>query len=290
MENKFMFYPGCLVSTKLPSFEASARKVFESFDIELIDMEGATCCPDPVSMRSIDEFSWLTIAARNLTIAEDKGLDIITLCSGCFETFNTAIHLLKDKTKREEINKILSKVGREYKGTVKVKHGVQFFYDDIGIENIKNKIIKQMKNLNIAPFAGCHINRPSDICNFGNPLLSEFLEELIDATGAESIDFRNRIHCCGMTIRGENEEISLKLVENNLIEFRDENVDAIIVVCPTCFLQFDLGQLLLKRKGKEFNIPVLYYFELLALALGYKPDEIGLNLHKIKLGSFLEKL
>lgn len=290
MENKFMFYPGCLVSTKLPNFEASARKVFDTFEIELIDMEGATCCPDPVSVRSLDDLSWLAIAARNLTIAEERKSDIITFCSGCFETFNTAIHLLKNKEKREKINEILSKLGREYKGTVNVKHGVQFFYENIGIENIKNNIKKQLVDLRIAPFAGCHIVRPSDICNFDNPLAPVFLDELVNATGAKAIEFRNRLHCCGMTIRGANEDISLELAENNLNEFKDENVDAIVVVCPTCFLQFDLGQLLLKRKSKEFNIPVLYYFELLALAMDYEAEELGLNLHKVKLGNLLEKL
>lgn len=290
MQNKYMFYPGCLISTKLPHFEASSRLVFKTFGIKLVDMKGATCCPDPVSIRSLDKLSWLAIASRNLTIAEENKSDIITLCSGCFETFNTAINLLKDGRKKEKINRILEKIGREYKGIVNVFHGVQFLYKNIGIENIKDKIKKELSSLRIAPFAGCHIIRPSDICNFDNPLAPIFLEELVSATGAEAINFQNRLHCCGMTIRSANEDISLQLAENNLIEFFDENADAIVVVCPTCFLQFDLGQLLLKRKGKEFNIPVFYYFELLGLAMGYGQDELGFSLHKVKLGNLLEKL
>ena len=290
MQNEFMLYPGCLISSKLPNFEASARKVFGAFDIKFEEMEGATCCPDPVSIRSVDDMSWLAIAARNLTIAEKNEKDIITLCSGCFETFNTAIHLLKDKQKKDEINKILSTVGRDYKGTVKVKHGVQFLYEDLGIEKINEHIKKPLDSLKIAPYSGCHIIRPSDVCDFDNPLAPVFLEKLVNVTGAHAIEFQNRLHCCGMTIRGTNEEISLELAEKNFLEFKEEESDAIAVVCPTCFLQFDLGQLMLKRKGKDFNIPVLYYFELLGLAMGFEPSELGLDLHKVKLGNLLEKI
>lgn len=155
------YFLGCIMNNRYPGVEKATRILFDALDIELKDMEGASCCPAPGVFGSFDEKTWASIAARNLTIAEDMGMDIMTECNGCFGSLLECNHLLKDDPEaKEEINEVLAEVGREYKGTVDVKHFAQVLRDDVGFEKLAS-IVEKPLNLNVAAHYGCHFLKPT---------------------------------------------------------------------------------------------------------------------------------
>ena len=155
------YFLGCIMNNRYPGVEKATRKLFEALDIELKDMEGASCCPAPGVFGSFDEETWATVAARNLTLAEDMGADIMTECNGCFGSLFECNHILQeDEDKKAKINANLAEIGREYKGTINVKHFAQILRDDVGFEKLASLIEKPL-DLNVAVHYGCHFLKPT---------------------------------------------------------------------------------------------------------------------------------
>ncbi|MFX1303894.1 MAG: CoB--CoM heterodisulfide reductase subunit B [Promethearchaeota archaeon] len=285
---KYSLFLGCVIPNRYPFIEAATKKVFQKLGIDLVEMEGASCCPAPGVFRGFDIDTWLIIAARNLTIAEDNNYDIATMCNGCYGSLLDADHQLKsDLEKKNMVNYHLNKVNRSYKGNIKVKHIVEVLYKDIGLEKLRNRIKYGRKNkldLKVAVHYGCHLIKPSEIRPWGNNCETpHFLDELVDVTGCKSIDYLDKYRCCGAAgaVRSAFKEISLDFTREKLVNMRAAGAEAIITVCPFCQLQFDLGQIEINNIFKDrieapFNIPVIYYTQLLGLALGMTPEEVGL--------------
>ena len=277
----YAFYLGCTIPSRLLSYEISARKVCEVLDIDLVDLQDFICCGTPIE--NVSEKVSIAMAAYNLSLAEEENLDILALCNGCVNSLKRANYNLKRSEKlKEEINKVLSKVGKEYRGKIRVKHFIQVLYEDFGIEELKRKI-KNKLNLKVATHTGCHLVKPSYVMKFDDPENPKVLDELVRATGADSIDYMYKNTCCAQPLRGLNDELSLKILREKLACREETEAECIITVCPACNIQLELGQLELKTKLKEeFSLPVLHYPELLGLALGIEKEELGLKYHKIK--------
>jgi heterodisulfide reductase subunit B len=171
---EYAYFLGCITPNRYPGIEVAAKKIFKEFGIESKEMEGASCCPAPGVFGSFDMYTWLPIAARNLAIAEEMGLEIYVTCNGCFGSLQEADHLLKAHPKlKEKVNEILGKVGREYKGTTNVYHAVTLLHDDIGLDRLKEKVTKPMKGVNVAIHYGCHFLKPSEVRGLGSSVTSE---------------------------------------------------------------------------------------------------------------------
>jgi heterodisulfide reductase subunit B len=287
----YALFLGCTIPARQPNYELSARKALAKLDIELIDLDNMTCCcPPPV--QSIDLATSQAVAAYNICLAEEAGLDIVTLCTGCFESLamtNTA--LKKDKELRDKVNKILSNVGKEFKGTIEVKHFLQILTEDVGLERIKESTVRPLSKLNVAPFYGCHALRPSELLEFDDPERPHLLEDLLGAIGAESVEYRNKLKCCGGLLRGYDDDLALSLAREKLMNTSKAGADCIGTLCPFCFVALDIGQIQVKSKYNEvYDMPVLHYSELLALALGVTPEELALRSHKVKTDKILEKI
>lgn len=289
---EYALFLGCMIPLRLPNLEASARRVLGALDVKLVDMEGASCCPDPEAIQSLDHATWLSLGARNLTIAEDMNLDVLTLCNGCFETLKTVNETLRKDTKlREKVNAILSRVGRSYKGTVKVKHLIEILHNEVGSKRIRENVMTDLSRIKVATHYGCHVLRPSSILKVDDPEEPRILDELVESTGAHSVPYLKKMLCCGAPVRGMSKDQSLDLTCEKIAQAARSSADCLVVVCPTCFLQFDTGQIELRGSKKaDFNLPVLYLPELIGIAFGMNSDELGLNLHKIKTNGLLEKV
>jgi len=282
---KYGLFLGCIIPNRYPQIERSIRDVFEELSVELVDLPGASCCPAPGVLRAFHIPTWLVIAARNISIAEELGVDIITGCNGCYGSLRDAWYELKDNPEeRKHVNSHLAKVGREFKGTIEPKHLVQVLYQDLGIDYIKDKIKYTFKDLKVGVHYGCHIVKPSDKRPWNgeceNPT---FLDELVELTGAKSIDYKDKYMCCGAggAVRGAVNEISADFTREKVMNMRKAGVDIIITVCPFCHMQLDVGQLEANRNysdiiGKPLEIPVVYLTQLLGLALGMDPNRLGL--------------
>ena len=210
------------------------------------------------------------------------------MCNGCYGSLLEVNHTLKnDKKKLKIVNEHLSKVGREFKGTAKIRHVVDILYNDIGIEKIKNKAKygrKQLLNLKLSVHYGCHLVKPAEIRPWNQEAeRPTFLDELVEISGCKSIDYKDKFMCCGAGggVRGAFKEVSLDFTKQKLENIIKIGADAIITACPFCHLQFDLGQLEVNGIFKDkisapFKIPVLYFTQLIGLALGMSPEELGL--------------
>lgn len=290
MDNhKYVPFFGCMISAKYPQFEAAVRLTMKNLGVELVDVDGFTCCPDPIFYKSHDQLKWLTIAARNLCLAEDVGLDLITCCSGCTATFAETVHYLEhDPELKAKVNEKLAAIGKEYKGTTRVRHVVTVLRDDVGIDRVAESVRRPLAGMRVAIHYGCHLLKPSSIMQVDDPDRPEILEKLISATGAEPVQHEERVLCCGKACL--DEQIPARMMLDILVSVQKSKVDCIGLICPTCFDEYDLGQLKLSRMfNKKFDLPVAYYFQLLGLAQGHSPAEMGLNFHKVKAAQMLDK-
>ncbi len=290
-EQKYLFFLGCVIPYRLASYEVSARKVLDKLGVKLVEMSDFNCCGFP--MDPIDHELALTLAARNLCLAEQEGLNILTLCNGCFGTLNKANKTLKeDKKFRDKINGNLKEIGMEFKGTVEVKHLVHVLAEDVGFEKIKDAVKKPLTGLHVAQHTGCHLVRPAKHVNHGDdPENPTMLKNLIRLTGAECLDYMDETECCGNPIIGVNEEVPFQMAKEKLEHVRAVKAQALITVCPFCHMMYDLNQPRIERAFNEkIGIPVLHYTQLLGLAMGFPREELALNELRVKPTELLSQI
>ncbi len=285
---KYTPFFGCMMTTKYPWFESSVRRCLAAVGLDLVDLEGFTCCPDPIYFQARNKIDWYTVAARNIAVAEDAGNDIITTCSGCTATLSEVnLALKEDEELRERVNKRLKRIGREFKGSVNVRHAVTVLRDDYGMDRITETVKRPLDGLRVAVHYGCHLLKPSRVMRVDDPDRPVILDNLLRAIGAEPISHEKTLLCCGRACMTDS--IPDSMVADILEAIKSHNADCMGLICPTCFDEFDLGQIVLGRKtNKTFNVPIVYYFQLLGLAQGLSAEEVGLNMHKVKADRLLK--
>jgi heterodisulfide reductase subunit B len=289
-EPRYLLFLGCVIPYRLPSYEISARKILDKLGVGLVEMPEFNCCGFP--MDPINHDLMLTLAARNLCLAEKQNLNILTLCNGCFGILNETNKILKeDKKLKEKVNGYLKEIGMEFKGTIEVKHLVHVLVEDVGFEKIKNAVKKPLTNLRVTQHTGCHIVRPKKLIEKDDPENPTFLKTLIRLTGAECLDYMDEAECCGNPIIGVNETIPFQMAKEKFDHIIAVGAQALITVCPFCHMMYDLNQ---PRIEKAFNmkisIPVLHYPQLLGLAMGFPPEELALNDLRVKPTGILSQI
>jgi heterodisulfide reductase subunit B len=273
---KYLLFLGCVIPYRITSYEISARKVLDKLGVELVEMPEFNCCGFPLD--PINHNMMLALAARNLCLAEQRNLNIMTLCNGCFGILNHVNkELREDKKIRKRVNTYLKEIGMEFKGTITVKHLIHVLTEDIGLERLRDAICRPLNPLRVVQHAGCHVVRPAKCVGFDddaeNPTI---LKNLIKVTGAECLSYRDETECCGAPIIGVNAEIPLQLAREKLGHIKAVGAEALITVCPFCHMMYDLNQPRIERTFNEkFGIPVLHYPQLLGLAMGFDPDELA---------------
>jgi heterodisulfide reductase subunit B len=199
--------------------------------------------------------------------------------------------LREDQHLKTEVNAILAEAGKEIKGTTKVKHYLQVLIDEIGLATIKKNIVKSMEGLKVASFYGCHVLRPSSLLQFDDAERPQVLDDLVEATGATSVAYKNKLKCCGGLLRGYEDDMALEIAREKLMNVTNAQADCVVTVCPFCFVALDMGQFQIRRKfNEDYGIPVLHYPELLCLALGVDPKELPFRTHRTRVDSLLEKI
>jgi heterodisulfide reductase subunit B len=278
---KFALFWGCLITTRLPWIEVAARKVLPKLGIEIIDL-AFSCCPDPIVTKSLNHKTWLTLAARNITLAETHKLDILTLCSGCFETLKMAKHELCDASLRDEINSILLPYGREYIGNAEVFHLNNWLYNEFGVERLE-KFVTNPLQARVATHAGCHFSRPADIMQTDDPIYPEQLDELCDILGLEPVDYPDKNLCCGVGVGLTDRQISMNLIQRKIVGARRTGSEALIAQCPSCIQSYEFGQVR-SNTGISHStpaLPIFHFLEVLGLAMGIDRGEFAFQEHHI---------
>ncbi len=277
---KYGLYLGCNIPFKAPDIEQSFRKIFPALGVEVEELEGASCCPAWGTAPSFDLDLWCSISGRNLTIAEDKSVDLMTGCNSCFGVLSEAKHFLDDGERRKRVNAKLGLINRRFKGTSDVYHVSHVLHQKVGLEKIKEKLVYSLDGLQVGVQPGCHALWPSDVYHVKekNPFYPTMLKELTEALGASAPHYSRLEACCGMGgMRSTDVEKSLALFKEKLLSIKEEiDPDLIVTTCSSCFLQFDMSQPLLRERGEiDFEIPVFYYTQVLALAMGFDPAQVA---------------
>ena len=285
MTEKFAFYRGCFIPSRAPHIEYVAREIMPQLGIELMDVGGFTCCPEPTGFSLHEKLTWITMAARNISLAEEQGLDIITLCNGCYYTLKHTVEELESVELRQRVNEVLAETGHEFRGRSEVKHFIQVLNEDIGKSKIEKMVKTPLEGLKVATHTGCHFSN-----RFGMDAL--ILDEMVSILGASSVEYDFKNLCCGWTIGayGQQDE-EYTWLKNRLNSVKKAGADCINVICPQCFNQFDTGQMRAARKVDiPFKIPVLYYLQILGLAMGYSLEDMQYGSHRIKDAGFDAKV
>lgn len=290
--SEYTLFLGCTVPVRALNYEISARKVAEKLGLHLSDVPDFSCCGYPI--KSVHRYAYLLMAARNLALAEKKGLPLCTLCSACCGSLTEANHEIQEDEKlRKQINKDLFEwVGLRYGGGIRVTHFIRVLDQEVGRERISEQVRADLSSLRVAPHYGCHYTKPSTIYNkIENPEDPKSLDELIKATGAQSVQYEDKLQCCGGGVLAIDEQVALAMAHGKLDHLRAQQADAMILICPFCNIMYEGNQRKIEKAFQtEYKLPILYYPQLLGLALGLEPDELGMKMNRVKTTELLKKI
>ena len=286
---EYAVFLGCNIPARLNQYETSTRAVLEKLGVGWVDIREFNCCGYP--LRNIDFKVFLLSSARNLALAEKRGLNVMALCKCCFGSLKKADYLMKENASlRKEINKTLEKEGLRYEGGIEVKHYLPVLYHEVGLTSIKEKVKKPFKGLKIATHYGCHALRPSQIVRFDDPVSPSLFDQLVEVTGAESIAWPMKLECCGAPLWGIHDELSTDLTLKKLKNGRESGADYVCAACTYCQIQFDtVQQMILSQRGLNHPLPSILYPQLLGLSMGIDSGTLGLKMNKIPI-SEIEQL
>ena len=281
---KYALYTGCVAKGAARELLGASLLVCEKLGIELVEMTAAACCGAGV----IGEDNPIVadiLNARTFSLAEAQGLDIMNICTTCQGVHRKAQRKLeKDPAYKERVNAELKKdTGLEFSGTVKIKHFYEVLLQEVGLDKLREQVVRPLQGLKVAPFYGCYATRPPEVNDLADPNDPDELERLIETLGATPVDYAERLKCCGFPIMMMNRENSLKLAGNAVAGAKDAGADLIVTPCPLCHLNLDSYQPQFASKmGRKLGIPILHIPQLVALALGFSQADLRMRTHVVR--------
>lgn len=272
----YSYYPGCCSRATGIGYTLSIQAISHPLEMELVELEDWNCCGSTPSI-SIDELGAICIGTRNLALAEKAGLDLVASCSCCYTTLNRVNHYLQLYPElKEKVDQILAEVGLEYHGKVSVRHLLEVSLNDVTFEVIESKVVNSLKGLRVAPYYGCQLVRPD--LGFDHPEFPQSLDRLIASLGAEPTPFTLKSRCCGGSLTIPMLATALPLLHQLLDSAQSGGAQCIVAACPLCQTNLDAYQDMVNRKYKtKYNLPVLYFTQLIGIALGIDHKALGLD-------------
>ena len=289
MAPKYALFPGCKIPHFVPQYGVATKAVLAELGIELLEPEFG-CCGYPV--RQQDQRAYLASAAKNLAIAQAEGLDILTPCQCCFGSLKKAMALMEQEANLAAANQVISAEGLAYSGSgVEVKHLLKVLAEDVGEAKIKAKVKLPYEDLKVAVHYGCHALRPSKLVQFDDPQNPTLFDKLVEATGAKSADWEHKTQCCGNPLWGKNNQVAKDLTARKIAAANSAGAELVCVGCTYCQIQFDQVQPELLADHAELSpLPSVVYPQLLGLAMGMQPRDLGLEDHILDVSFLAEKL
>ncbi|MHC4436781.1 MAG: CoB--CoM heterodisulfide reductase iron-sulfur subunit B family protein [Planctomycetota bacterium] len=285
---KYAYYPGCSAHSTARDMHESAVAVAGALGIDLVEPEGWTCC-GATAAHQTDRVLAASLPAANLLKVQEMGLDMLANCAACYNRMKTANHEVSTNQKMRKL--VSDAVGKDYDGTVKVRHIIEILLEDIGLENIKSALKGSLRGLQIACYYGCLLVRPHEVTKFDDPENPTSLERLVDALGGISLDWPHKVECCGGGLSLTRTDIVVNLTDSIVGMAKAAGAQCIAVSCPMCQINLDLRQQdIEKQTGTRHDMPVIYVTQLLGLCLGISPGKLGLNKLMVSPASVMEKI
>ena len=290
---KYTYYPGCSVKATANLYQESIDAVMPSLGVELEELDDWNCCGATAYM-SVKELMSFAISARNLAMAEKFHRDVVTPCSACYLVLNkTNSYFNEYPDLRKKIGIALEAGGLSYSGNIRVRHLLDVMVNDVGFEKISEVATSRLEGLKVAPYYGCQIVRPlyygCGACSenedgFDDPDDPICMDRLIESTGAICVKYSMKTKCCGSSLMGTEEKQALKLCRGILADAVNNGAHCIVTICPLCQMNLDVYQPKVNSLfGTKFDIPVIYFTQLIGLAMGKKPKELGLDRLAVKM-------
>jgi heterodisulfide reductase subunit B len=273
---EYAYFPGCSLEKIGLSYHQSSIETTKKVGVQLKELEDWNCC-GATTYFHVDELLAYTLCARNLAMAEQENLDLVAPCSACYKnSYFTNKHLKEDAELADHINYALEADNLSYSGKSEVKHLIEVFVDDVGFEQIKEKVTQPLEGLKVAPYYGCQILRPRK--NGEDVEQAEFFEDLLSAIGAEPVLYPLKLKCCGGSLLISNREAALSMVHNLLKNATDIGADVIATACPMCQVNLECYQGQVNQEfGTKFSVPVVYFTQLIGLAFGVPGKKLGIG-------------
>ncbi len=288
---KLAIFWGCCIQSKQYAYEMSLRQALPKLGVELVDLPETVCCGDPI--RSVNDFAVTYLSSRVLALAAKTGqADLLVPCNRCHFMLSEARNVLaKDEKVRAKVSSLLAEEGLTYEPGISVWHVIDFLHDGLGLNVISRSIQRRFKEVRFANHPGCQILRYSDLGRVDDAENPRKLDNLIDALGAVPVDYCEKLDCCGAALLATHRDSALSLAGVKLKAVQALGVDGLVVSCPDCCIMFDAMQKdAATTVGSKLEVPVVYYSQLLGLALNIEPEKLGLHLNQSRVASFLPKV
>lgn len=287
---KIAYYPGCVAQESGKELDMATRWVCRALGIELVGFPNFSCCGSGF-VDEANEVLNIALNARNLAIAEKAGLDLLTICSTCQGMLSLANVRLTDPKVKARVDAALKPIGIEYRGTVRVKHLLRVLTEDVGIDKIKAKVVRPLAGLQVGAFYGCHLLRPADEMKFDSGEEPHTFEDLLAAVGATPVYYRGRVMCCGFPIQFVKPSTASRIAARQIDDAKAHGADAMATPCPLCHISLDAYQnQASKEAGHRLDMPVFHLPQVVGLALGASPEELGLSRHLVPTAPALAKI
>jgi succinate dehydrogenase / fumarate reductase cytochrome b subunit len=279
---RFAYYPGCSAKSTCKELSASTKLVAERLDLQLTELESASCTGSR-EIRATNKELFLALNARILALAEKDRLPLMTVCNTCtLNLLDTQKMLDEDPELRDRINIELAKERLHYRGTSRVTHFLWVLLEDVGQERLRKNVTRSLKGLKLAAYYGCHIIRPPKHFGFFDSRNARSIEKLNEILGCESIDYSGRTECCGFHTAAENEKVAIKLSGRHVKAAKDGGAHAMVTPCPLCHTVLDTFQGQMERDlGTKLKMPILHLPQLVGLALGMSAEQLQLARHMV---------
>jgi succinate dehydrogenase / fumarate reductase cytochrome b subunit len=289
---KVAYWPGCVSRGFTPELHGSMALVAERLGIELVELDRANCCGAGVIAEHNQELAD-TLNARTFAMAQKTGLAMMNICSTCQGAQSECQERLDaDSAYRTHINEALAGEGLRYESGIDNKNFLWLLVEDYGLDRLRDLVKRPLGGLRVGPFYGCYVLRPTSRLGYDEyPDRDLYLERLIEALGAEAVEYDGARKCCGFPVITMNRETSLKQAGRHIGDAIDAGADALVTPCPLCHLNLDLQQPdAAKVVDRDLDLPVLHLPQLVGLALGFEPKELGMNKHVVRTRGVERKL
>jgi heterodisulfide reductase subunit B len=274
---EFALFPGCSLEKMASSYHVSAVETTHKLGVGLKELEDWNCC-GATTYFHVDELLAYTLTARNLAMAEQEGLDLVAPCSACYKnSYFTNAYLKEDPDLADHINFALEEDNLQFSGDIEVRHLMEVYVNEVGLEEVKSQVTSPLEGLRVAPYYGCQIVRPKkDDEDVEQP---QFFEDLLSSIGADPIDYNPlKVHCCGGSLILTSRRAALSMVRNLLQSAIASEAAVIATACPLCQVNLECYQKQVNQDfGTELSIPVMYFTQLVGLAMGIAPEKLGIG-------------
>jgi succinate dehydrogenase / fumarate reductase, cytochrome b subunit len=279
---KFAYYPGCSARSTCAELNEATHRVAARLGLDLVTLESATCT-GARELRAIDPVGFFTLNLRILALAEREGLPLMTVCNTCtLNLLDAHAAFLEDTVLAETVNASLSAEALHYSGRTRISHFLWVLHEDIGLDRLRELVVKPLKGLSVAAFYGCHITRPPQRYGFIDSRNNIALERLAELMGCEPIDYSGRTECCGFHTAAHDERVAIKLTGEHIKSAKSAGAQTMVTPCPLCHTVLDGFQREIEKDmGEKLDMPVLHLPQLVGLALGLTPEELHIDRHMI---------